>query len=57
MICYFDYSNFGDIINFKVGFKWCVNEDLIVCGIWFEVFCVFLLLELFLGNSDSFVIF
>jgi iron complex outermembrane receptor protein len=50
---YSDYSNFGDTLNSKFGFKWKPYEDLLVRGNWAEGFRAPSILELFQGVSDS----
>jgi iron complex outermembrane receptor protein len=51
---YSDYSNFGDTLNSKFGFKWKPIEDLLIRGNWAEGFRAPSIGELFQGVSDSF---
>ncbi|OHE85175.1 MAG: TonB-dependent receptor [Lysobacterales bacterium RIFOXYA1_FULL_69_10] len=51
---YSDYSNFGDTINSKFGFKWKPVDDLLVRGNWAEGFRAPPLLTLFRGLADSY---
>jgi iron complex outermembrane receptor protein len=51
---YSDYSNFGDTVNSKFGFKWRPIEDLLIRGNWAEGFRAPSIGELFGGISDSF---
>lgn len=51
---YSDYSNFGDTLNSKFGFKWKPIEDLMIRGNWAEGFRAPSIGELFQGVSDSF---
>ena len=51
---YSDYSNFGDTVNSKFGFKWRPVEDLLVRGNWAEGFRAPSIAELFSGVADSF---
>ena len=51
---YSDYSNFGDTLNSKFGFRWKPIEDLMVRGNWSEGFRAPSIAELFTGQSDSF---
>ncbi|MBL8262696.1 MAG: TonB-dependent receptor [Xanthomonadaceae bacterium] len=51
---YSDYSNFGDVTNGKVGFKWRPIKDLMVRGNWSEGFRAPSIAELFSGVADSF---
>ena len=51
---YSDYSNFGDTLNSKFGFKWKPIDDLLVRGNWAEGFRAPSVGELFQGVSDSF---
>ena len=52
---YSDYSNFGDTINSKFGFKWKPIDDLLVRGNWSEGFRAPPIQTLFRGRADSFV--
>ena len=51
---YSDYSNFGDTLNSKFGFRWKPIEDLMVRGNWSEGFRAPSISELFSGQADSF---
>ena len=51
---YSDYSNFGDTLNSKFGFKWKPISDLLVRGNWAEGFRAPAIGELFAGEADSF---
>ena len=51
---YSDYSNFGDTVNSKFGFKWKPIDDLLVRGNWAEGFRAPSIGELFAGVADSF---
>jgi iron complex outermembrane recepter protein len=51
---YSDYSNFGDTLNSKFGFRWKPIEDLMVRGNWAEGFRAPSIAELFTGVGDSF---
>jgi iron complex outermembrane receptor protein len=51
---YSDYSNFGDTLNSKFGFRWKPIEDLMVRGNWSEGFRAPSISELFAGQADSF---
>ena len=51
---YSDYSNFGETVNSKFGFKWKPITDLMVRGNWAEGFRAPAIAELFQGQSDSF---
>jgi iron complex outermembrane receptor protein len=51
---YSDYSNFGDTVNSKFGFKWKPIEDLMVRGNWAEGFRAPSIQTLFRGTADSF---
>ncbi len=51
---YSDYSNFGDTLNSKFGFRWKPIEDLLVRGNWSEGFRAPSIAELFSGQADSF---
>ncbi|GAA4860485.1 TonB-dependent receptor plug domain-containing protein [Luteimonas vadosa] len=51
---YSDYSNFGNTLNSKFGFRWKPIDDLLVRGNWAEGFRAPSIAELFQGVSDSF---
>lgn len=51
---YSDYSNFGDTTNSKFGFKWNINDELLVRGNWSEGFRAPSIAELYQGVSDSY---
>ncbi|RNF85991.1 TonB-dependent receptor domain-containing protein [Montanilutibacter psychrotolerans] len=51
---YSDYSNFGDTLNSKFGFRWKPIEDLMIRGNWSEGFRAPSIGELFAGQADSF---
>lgn len=51
---YSDYSNFGDTLNSKFGFRWKPIDDLLVRGNYAEGFRAPAISELFQGLSDSF---
>ena len=51
---YSDYSNFGDTLNSKFGFRWKPIDDLMVRGNWAEGFRAPSIAELFTGVGDSF---
>jgi iron complex outermembrane receptor protein len=51
---YSDYSNFGDTLNSKFGFRWKPIDDLMIRGNWTEGFRAPSVNELFAGVSDSF---
>jgi iron complex outermembrane recepter protein len=51
---YSDYSNFGDTLNSKFGFRWKPIDDLMVRGNWAEGFRAPSISELFAGLGDSF---
>lgn len=51
---YSDYSNFGDTLNSKFGFKWKPLDDVLVRGNWAEGFRAPSITNLYRGNSDSF---
>jgi len=51
---YSDYSNFGNTVNSKFGFRWKPIDDLMVRGNWAEGFRAPSIAELFTGQSDSF---
>jgi len=52
---YSDYSNFGNTLNSKFGFKWKPLDEVLVRGNWAEGFRAPSITELYRGNSDSFV--
>ena len=54
---YSDYSNFGDTVNSKFGFKWKPIDDLLVRGNWAEGFRAPPLQTLFRGRADTFTSF
>ena len=49
-----DYSNFGDTLNSKFGFKWKPIEDLMVRGNWAEGFRAPSISNLFGGSGQSY---
>jgi iron complex outermembrane receptor protein len=51
---YSDYSNFGNTLNSKFGFRWKPIDDLLVRGNWSEGFRAPSISELFSGQGDSF---
>ncbi|KGM57428.1 TonB-dependent receptor [Lysobacter arseniciresistens ZS79] len=51
---YSDYSNFGDTLNSKFGFKWKPFEDLMVRGNWAEGFRAPSIQTLYRGIADSY---
>src|SRR3546814_488593 len=51
---YSDYSNFGDTVNSKFGFKWKPIDDLMVRGNWAEGFRAPPIQTLFRGLADSY---
>jgi iron complex outermembrane recepter protein len=51
---YSDYSNFGDTVNPKFGFRWKPLADVLVRGNYAEGFRAPNVSELFGGNSDNF---
>ncbi|QNP41224.1 TonB-dependent receptor domain-containing protein [Lysobacter solisilvae (ex Woo and Kim 2020)] len=51
---YSDYSNFGDTLNSKFGFRWKPIDDLMIRGNWTEGFRAPSIGELFTGQADSF---
>ncbi|KTF34063.1 TonB-dependent receptor [Xanthomonas vesicatoria] len=51
---YSDYSNFGDTVNNKFGFRWKPIQDLMIRGNYSEGFRAPSINNLFAGNSDSF---
>lgn len=52
---YSDYSNFGDTVNSKFGFKWKPIDSLLVRGNYAEGFRAPPILSLFRGTADSFI--
>ena len=51
---YSDYSNVGDTLNSKFGFRWKPIDDLMIRGNWSEGFRAPAIVELFAGSADSF---
>lgn len=51
---YSDYSNFGDTLNSKFGFRWKPIDDLLIRGNYAEGFRAPSISELFTGVGDSF---
>jgi iron complex outermembrane receptor protein len=51
---YSDYSNFGNTLNSKFGFRWKPIDDLMVRGNWSEGFRAPTINNLYAGNSDSY---
>ncbi|MGO4221375.1 TonB-dependent receptor [Lysobacter sp. TAF61] len=51
---YSNYSNFGDTLNSKFGFRWKPVDDLLVRGNWSQGFRAPSINELFAGQGDSF---
>ncbi|MEZ0472337.1 TonB-dependent receptor domain-containing protein [Luteimonas salinilitoris] len=51
---YSDYSNFGDTLNSKFGFKWKPIDDLLVRGNWSQGFRAPPIQTLFRGQTDTF---
>ncbi|KQZ60261.1 MULTISPECIES: TonB-dependent receptor [unclassified Lysobacter] len=51
---YSDYSNVGDTLNSKFGFRWKPIDDLMIRGNWSEGFRAPSIGELFTGIGDSF---
>jgi len=49
-----DYSNFGDTLNSKFGFRWKPINDLMIRGNWSEGFRAPSISELYSGVSDTF---
>ena len=49
-----DYSNFGDTLNSKFGFRWKPIDDLLVRGSWAEGFRAPSLLDMYRGDADSY---
>lgn len=54
VICFFDFSIFGNMINSKFGLKWCLIDQLLVCVIYFEGFCVLIIVDLYGGSLQFF---
>ena len=52
---YSDYSNFGDTLNSKFGFRWKPFEDLLIRGNWSEGFRAPSITNLYAGDADTFV--
>ncbi|QGW66309.1 TonB-dependent receptor [Lysobacter soli] len=51
---YSDFSNFGNTLNSKFGFRWKPIDDLMVRGNWSEGFRAPTINNLYAGDSDSF---
>ncbi|MEP6633468.1 MAG: TonB-dependent receptor [Luteimonas sp.] len=51
---YSDYSNFGNTLNSKFGFRWKPIDDLLIRGNYSEGFRAPSVAELFTGQADSF---
>ncbi|GAB3372931.1 TonB-dependent receptor [Lysobacter rhizosphaerae] len=51
---YSDYSNFGDTLNSKFGFRWKPFDDLMIRGNWSQGFRAPSVAEMFSGIADSF---
>ena len=51
---YSDYSNFGDTLNSKFGFRWKPFEDLLIRGNWSEGFRAPSITNLYGGDADTF---
>lgn len=51
---YSDYSNFGDTLNSKFGFRWKPIDDLLIRGNWSEGFRAPTINNLYAGATDSF---
>ena len=51
---YSNYSNFGNTLNSKFGFRWKPIDDLLIRGNWSEGFRAPSISELFSGLGDSF---
>ncbi|WP_342316089.1 TonB-dependent receptor [Lysobacter sp. FW306-1B-D06B] len=51
---YSDFSNFGNTLNSKFGFRWKPIDDLMVRGNWSEGFRAPTINNLYAGNQDSF---
>jgi iron complex outermembrane receptor protein len=49
-----DYSNFGNTVNSKFGFRWKPINDLMIRGNWSEGFRAPTIAELYQGVSDTF---
>ncbi len=49
-----DYSNFGNTLNSKFGFRWKPIDDLMIRGNWSEGFRAPTISELYSGISDTF---
>ena len=54
---YSDYSNFGDTVNSKFGFKWKPIDDLLVRGNWAEGFRAPPISTLFRGAAETYTSF
>ncbi|MGH8081442.1 MAG: TonB-dependent receptor, partial [Lysobacter sp.] len=50
-----NYSNFGDTLNSKFGFRWKPIDDLLVRGNWSEGFRAPSINDLYAGDGDTFV--
>ncbi len=51
---YSDYSNFGETLNSKFGFRWKPIDDLMIRGNWSEGFRAPSISDLYTGLADSF---
>ncbi|UHQ24319.1 TonB-dependent receptor [Lysobacter sp. 5GHs7-4] len=51
---YSDYSNVGDTLNSKFGFRWKPFDELMIRGNWSEGFRAPAIVELFAGVADAF---
>ncbi|GHE36110.1 TonB-dependent receptor [Vulcaniibacterium thermophilum] len=51
---YSDYSNFGDTLNSKFGFRWKPFDELLVRGNWSEGFRAPTINNLYAGDADSY---
>jgi len=51
---YSDYSNFGNTLNSKFGFKWKPLDEVLVRGNWAEGFRAPSITNLYRGDSDTF---
>ncbi|UNK51126.1 TonB-dependent receptor [Lysobacter sp. S4-A87] len=51
---YSDFSNFGNTLNSKFGFRWKPIDDLMVRGNWSEGFRAPTINNLYAGDNDSF---
>ncbi|MEG3792464.1 TonB-dependent receptor [Lysobacter sp. CCNWLW3] len=51
---YSDFSNFGNTLNSKFGFRWKPIDDLLIRGNWSEGFRAPSISDLYGGNTDSF---